>query len=69
MFRQILFLAIIRLITIIGENYTIYNMIQYNHQLLATTLMVILYHIMYCVVLSYNYIQPDDGQNSIGRNM
>ena len=25
-------LAIIRLDTIIGENYTIYNMIQYNHQ-------------------------------------
>jgi len=24
--------AIIRLDTIIGENYTIYNMIQYNHQ-------------------------------------
>ena len=25
-------LAIIRLDTIIGENYTIYNMVQYNHQ-------------------------------------
>jgi len=32
MFRSILFLAIIRLDTIIGENYTIYNMVQYNHQ-------------------------------------
>jgi len=32
MFRPILFLAIIRLDTTIGENYTIYNMIQYNHQ-------------------------------------
>jgi len=28
----ILFLAIIRLDTIIGENYTVYNMIQYSHQ-------------------------------------
>jgi len=33
MFRPILFLAIIRLYTIIGENYTIYSMTQYNHQL------------------------------------
>jgi len=32
MFRPILLLAIIRLNTIIGENYTIYNMIQDNHQ-------------------------------------
>jgi len=32
MFRPILFFAIIRLDTINGENYTIYNTIQYNHQ-------------------------------------
>ena len=32
MFRPILFLAIIRLDTIIGENYAIYNVIQYNRQ-------------------------------------
>jgi len=32
MFRPILFLATIRLDKIIGENYTIYNMIQYNNQ-------------------------------------
>jgi len=31
-FGQILFLAIIRLDTIIGENYTVHKMIQYNHQ-------------------------------------
>jgi len=32
MFRPILFLAIIRFDTIIGENYTIYDMIQYKYQ-------------------------------------
>jgi len=32
MFWPILFLAIIGLDAIIGENYTVYNMIQYNHQ-------------------------------------
>ena len=32
MFRPILFLANIRFDTIIGENCTIYNMIQYNHK-------------------------------------
>ena len=32
MFRPILFLAIIRVDTIIGENYTMYNMIQYSYQ-------------------------------------
>ena len=32
MFRPIIFLAIIGLVTIIGENYTVYNKIQYNHQ-------------------------------------
>ena len=26
------------------------------------TLMVILYHVIYCAVFSDNYIQPDDGQ-------
>jgi len=52
MFRLILFLAIIRLDAIIGENYTIYNMTQYNHQ----------YHIPYCAVFSDNCIQPDGGQ-------
>ena len=32
MFRPILFLAVIRLDIFIGENYTLYNMTQYNHQ-------------------------------------
>jgi len=32
MFRPIQILAIIKLDTIIRENYTTYNMIQYNHQ-------------------------------------
>ena len=58
MFWPILFLAIIRLDTIIGENYTIYNMIQYRRQCLV----VILYPIIYCVVFSDNLIYPDDGQ-------
>ena len=60
MFRPILFLVSIRLDTIIGKT-THYNMIP--------TLMVILYHIIYCVVFSDKCIQPDDGKNSIGRNM
>jgi hypothetical protein len=37
--------------------------------LLTPTLMAIMYHILYRVVFSDNGIQPDDGQNSIGRNM
>jgi hypothetical protein len=52
MFWPILFLVIIRLDTIIGENYTIYNMIQYSRQ----GLVVILYHIIYYVVFSDNLI-------------
>jgi len=44
MFRPILFLTIIRLDTIIGENYTICNMIQYNHQIYRTIILpVVLY--------------------------
>jgi len=49
MFRTILFVAIIRLGTIIGENNTIYKTIRY--------------HVIYCGVFSDNCIQPDDGQN------
>jgi len=30
---------------------------------LTPTLMIILYHIIYCVVFSDNSNQPDDGQN------
>jgi len=56
MFLPIIYLAIIRLDTIIGENYTIYSMIQYNHQCWCK------YHIIHCVVFSDNCIQPDDGQ-------
>jgi len=37
--------------------HSIYNMI-----LLTPTLMVILYHIIYCAFFSDNFIQPDDGQ-------
>ena len=34
--RPILLLAIIRLDTFIGENYTIYRMIQYNHHKISS---------------------------------
>jgi len=54
--------AIIRLDTIIGENYTIYNMI-----LLTPALMVILYHIVHFspIIVSNLMIAKD----SIGRKM
>ena len=43
--------------TIIGENYTICDTVQY-----VILYSIILYHIIYCVVFSDNCIQPDDGQ-------
>jgi len=60
MFRPIIFLAIIRLDTIIGENYTIYNMVQYNHQYWYTNTDGCV--VIYCVVFSDNCIQPEDDQ-------
>ena len=56
MFRPIIFLTVIRWDTIVGKNYTMYMI------LFTPTLMVILYHIMYCAFFTDNCIQPDDGQ-------
>ena len=37
--------------------------ISHSITIIFSVLMVLLYHIIYCVVFSYNCIQPDDGQN------